>query len=95
MVYLNLSFLIVAILLHLPVITIGRYASILAILLTIVSDNIGLPNINSIVILFFLMLVCFIYLYIFINVDSNIVKIILLILLLILSLPFGSMFPPR
>lgn len=93
--YLNIMFLLAFISLHLPIWFNGKFASFLAILHTIISDNLSLESINTIAVIGFLLPLYVIYYLIFSKIDSNFIRITFCIVLILALLPFGAMFPPK
>ncbi|MEZ5059816.1 MAG: hypothetical protein R2879_22515, partial [Saprospiraceae bacterium] len=85
--YLNLLFLLSVISLHLPIWNNGKFASLLSIIYTILSDNLGLENLTTISIVIFLTPIYFFYFFIFKTVDINWIKIFILIILLFSIFP--------
>jgi len=92
--YLNIMFILAIVSLHLPMWFNGKFASFLAIIYTIVSDNLGL-DINTITIIGFLVPLYVFYYIIFFRIDSNVIKVIFSVILILTLLPFGAMLPPR
>jgi hypothetical protein len=93
--FLNLIFLMAIASLHLPILFNGKHASLLAIIYTILADNLGLENLNTLSIIVFLLPIYFFYLLVFSKTQSNILKTLICVILVLAILPFGAMLPPR
>ena len=91
----NILFMFALLSLHLPIWFNGRYASLLAIIHTLVSYIVGVKSLDTLSVVFFLLPIYVIYYFAFKKVNCFFIKVLLLFILFLAILPFGSMLPPR